>query len=405
MMAVTGPGKRYAAIMSMIGTGHAFSHLYLLVLPPLFPVLREEFGVGYAALGLLVTMMNVASGVCQIPAGILVDRFGARLILIGGLVLMGGSVVLMGFAPGYAAMLVLVILSGAGNSVFHPADYSILSHSVNPQRLGRAFALHTFMGQVGFTIAPPVMIALTAFWGWRAALIAVGLGSVLAAVAIWRWSHMLKDQSANDPEIGETRPAHTGTLALLTPAVITMFGFFVLTAMVTGGLHTFLVTALVQFEDLSLTTANGVLTAYLVATSAGVLLGGIVADRTHRHGFYAGFAQIVCAAAILVLALISLPLALLTTVFVAVGLFQGSVRPSRDMIVRSITPAGATGRVFGIVSVGLNVGAATTPVLIGYLIDIGYGEAFFFIVSALMALTVVTLGLVGRKRREAVPAE
>ncbi len=404
-MAVTGPGKRYAAIMSMIGTGHAFSHLYLLVLPPLFPVLREEFGVSYAALGLLVTMMNVASAVCQVPAGILVDRFGARLILIGGLVLMGGSVLLMGFAPGYAAMLFLVVCSGAGNSVFHPADYSILSHSVDPKRLGRAFALHTFMGQVGFTIAPTVMIALTALWGWRAALVIVGCGSIVAAIAIWRGSHLLKDQSASGTENRGVAPAHTGTLSLLTPAVITMFGFFVLTAMVTSGLQSFLVTTLVQTRLWSLTSANGVLTAFLVATAAGVLLGGIVADRTGRHSLYAGIAQVASAVAVLLLALISLPLAALTAVFVLVGLLQGSIRPSRDMIVRSITPPGATGRVFGIVSVGLNVGAASTPVLIGYLIDIGYGGAFFYILSALMAVTVVTLGLVGRNRRETVAAE
>ena len=162
--------RRNVQVLALIGSGHAVSHFYLLALPPLFPLLRDELDVSYAALGLLVTLFNVATGVAQVPAGFLVDRFGARRLLLLGLALMGAAMTALGFAPSYWLMLVLVAVAGIGNSVFHPADYAILSASVDRAWLGRAFGIHTFTGNIGFMPAPGGMIALTALLGWRGAL-------------------------------------------------------------------------------------------------------------------------------------------------------------------------------------------------------------------------------------------
>jgi len=386
--------KKYAGVMSMIGSGHAMSHFYLLTLPPLFPLLRDEFDVSYAALGLLVAVMNVAMGISQLPAGFLVDRVGARPVLIGGLLLMGAGVALMGFAPGYVALLVLAAMSGIGNAVFHPADYAILSHAIKPDRVGRAFALHTFCGNVGFMIAPTVIIGLTALIGWRGALTAAGGIAIVVALAILRWGKLLEpDDAARAHASAHPAAEMKGIRPLLTPPVLTMFVFFVVIAMITSGIHAFGVTTLVQMQGLGLGSANTVFTAFLVAGSVGVLMGGAIADRTRRHGLFTGIVMAVGAVGLFIMGEPGLSFIVLLIIFIIVGGTQGMIRPSRDMIVRSITPPGATGRVFAFVSIGLNVGAAITPVVFGYLIDIGEVRAIYYVMAAIMLVGISTVGV------------
>src|SRR5918994_2939002 len=187
--------RRNVQVLALVGSGHAVSHLYLLALPPLFPLLRDDLGASYAALGLLVTVFNVATGAAQIPAGFIVDRFGARRLLLLGLTIMGSAMVALGFAPTYWLMLALVALAGIGNSVFHPADYAILTASVDRGWLGRAFGIHTFAGNVGFVMAPATMIALTAVLGWRGALSAAGLVAFVVLGAMLFWGELLRDET------------------------------------------------------------------------------------------------------------------------------------------------------------------------------------------------------------------
>ena len=409
-MAVSAERKRYAAIMGMIGSGHAVSHFYLLALPPLFPLLKAEFGVGYAALGLLVTAFNVATGLVQVPAGILVDRIGARPVLLAGLLLSGLGIGLIGLAGQYWMVLGLVALAGIGNSVFHPADYAILNASVDPKRIGRAFALHTFTGNVGFTLAPATMILLSSLWGWRWALGLAGLAALAVIAGLLAYGHLLKDDRAvPEDAAGAARRgawAAAGIGPLLTPGVLTMFAFFVCMAMVTAGVQSFSVTALVAFQGTGLGPANTVLTAFLMASAAGVLLGGPIADRTARHGLLAAAAMAGSAVLFFLVGNAQLPVLALIAVFAAVGLLQGSVRPSRDMMVRAVTPKGATGRVFAFVSAGLNLGAAVTPVLFGLLIDLGHADWVFFLLAAILLLAIATVGVARTGHRPApAPAE
>jgi MFS family permease len=409
-MAVSAERKRYAAIMGMIGSGHALSHFYLLALPPLFPLLKAEFGVGYAALGLLVTMFNLATGLAQVPAGFLVDRIGARRVLMAGLLLSGLGMGLIGLAPAYWTALGLVVLAGLGNSVFHPADYAILNASVDPRRIGRAFALHTFTGNLGFTLAPATMILLASLWGWRTALGLAGLAAIAVVGLLLAYGHLLKDEATASGGAPGGQGSDSGEAAgfrpLLAPGVLTMFAFFVCIAMVTAGVQSFSVTALVDVQGIGLAPANSVLTAFLIASAGGVLLGGPLADRTSRHGLVAAAAMLGSAVLLLFVGSAQLPLLALIAVFAAVGLLQGSVRPSRDMMVRAVTPKGATGRVFAFVSTGLNLGAAVTPVLFGLLIDLGHAQWTFFLLAAILLLAIATVG-VARARRApaAAPAE
>ena len=406
--------RRNLQVLALIGAGHAVSHFYALALPPLFPLLREQLEVSYAELGLLVTLFNLATGAAQIPAGFLVDRFGARRLLLLGLAIMGAAMAAMGFAPNYWLMLVLVAAVGIGNSVFHPADYAVLSASVDRAWLGRAFGIHTFSGFIGFVLAPGGMIALTALLGWRGAIVAAGLLAFAVLGAMLLCGGVLRDEARRADGARRRASAPTGTRGLLlTAPVLLLFGFYLLNAMLTGGVQSFGVTALNSLHGVDLAFANVILTAFLIAASAGVLLGGMVADHTDRYALVTVGAFGTVALMLLAVALLPLPAAVMLGLFVLVGLLQGSVRTSRDMLVRKITPAGATGRVFAFVMTGLNVGGAITPVLFGVLLDHGAPQLVFLLMAAFAVAVAGIVVLVqaaitaqnARQRQPEVPAE
>ena len=406
--------RRNVQVLALVGAGHAVSHLYLLALPPLFPLLREDLGASYAALGLLVTAFNVATGAAQIPAGFLVDRFGARRLLLLGLGVMGTAMTALGFAPSYWMMLVLVGLAGFGNSVFHPADYAILTASVDRGWLGRAFGIHTFAGNVGFVLAPATMIGLTALLGWRGALSAAGLVAFVVLGAMLLWGELLRDETRS-ADGGRRKDARSsvGTRLLLSWPVLLLFLFYVLAAMFTSGVHSFSVTALNGLWGTDLALANVILSAFLTASALGILLGGLIADHTHRYALLTVAVFGAAAALMVAVGLVPLPAIVIGLLFVAIGLLQGSARTSRDMLVRRVTPPGATGRVFAFVMTGLNVGAAITPVLFGLLLDLGEPRLVFlllalFLIAAAGVVLLAQAAIAARETtagREKLPAE
>jgi MFS family permease len=389
------------------------SHLYLLALPPLFPLLRADLEVSYAALGLLVTAFNVATGAAQIPAGFLVDRFGARRLLLLGLGVMGAAMTALGFAPTYWLMLVLVALAGIGNSVFHPADYAILTASVDRGWLGRTFGIHTFAGNVGFALAPATMIALTAGLGWRGALSAAGLVAFVVLGAMLIWGEILRDEAGSVEGRRRHDETSAGRRLLFSGPVLLLFLFYVLAAMFTSGMQSFSVTALNRLWGTDLAMANVILSAFLSAAAAGILLGGLIADRTRRYALLTIAVFGAAAALILAVGVVPLPALAIGLLFVLIGLLQGSARTSRDMLVRRVTPVGATGRVFAFVMTGLNVGAAITPVLFGLLLDRGEPRLVFvllasFLIAAAGVILLAQAAIAAREalmRQEKLPAE
>jgi len=396
---------RNGRILALVGSGHAMSHFYLLALPPLFPLLRANLDASYAGLGLLVTMMNVATGLTQVPAGFLVDRFGARRLLLAGLVLMGTAMALLGLAQSYWLMLLLAIIAGIGNSVFHPADYALLSASVDRGWLGRAFSIHTFTGNLGFMLAPGGMILLTALFGWRGALVAAGLLAFAPLAAMLVWGDLLREEGAagaGTRGAGPAAPA-AGAPLLLSAPILLLFLFYVLIAMFMSGAQSFLVTALHGFHGTDLALANLILSVFLIASAVGVLLGGVLADRTERYALVTVVAFGAAALLALPLGLLPLPPLLMMGMFAVIGVLQGTVRTSRDMMVRMVTPAGATGRVFAFVMTGLNVGAGITPVLFGLLLDFGRPRLVFLLLVAFLiaaaALVLVIQAVIGAHTR------
>ena len=381
-----------ARILALVGAGHFFAHFYIIVLPPLFPLLHQEFGVSYAALGLIMTAMHVATGVTQVPVGILVDRFGSRRLLALGLLLMGGGMALAGIAGSYWALVGFMAVVGIGNSVFHPADYAIMAAKIDHRRLGRAFSIHTSLGHVGWALAPGIVGGLTALWSWRAALVVVGLAGLAVMAAVLHQGRSLDiDAARSDTPPSRGAAAPKSRWALLTSApMLLFFAFMVLASMVNSGINNFSVSVLVSHYGVSLGGATGVLTAYLTASAVGILLGGVIADRVRRHELVLTAGFLFSAGLLALVASVPLPLIAIGAVFVLAGGALGSMRPSRDMMVTAIAPAGAVGTVFGFVTMGLNVGGAVAPVFFGWLIDRGSATWVFYTAAILMLLALVS---------------
>jgi len=387
------PRGSNAFVQTLIGSGHSLSHFYTLTLPPLFPLMQSELGLSYTALGFLLTLLATTTGCGQVVAGFLVDRFGARVLLVTGLAIMGIGMGAIGFMHSYWAMAACIVLSGLGNCVFHPCDYVILNASIHPSRLGQAFSIHTFGGNVGSAIAPPVMIFLASLLGWRIAVSVAGSLSLVVLLFVLIFGSVLHEKQRKKKTVEAPQPgAKTGWRLLFSAPFLLMFAFYVMGSMAGSGVQSFAVTSMVQFHGLTLDSANMVLTGFLAANALGILVGGYLADRTSRHGPMIAAAFIGSALLAAFTGVLQLSAIVLFLAFAAIGLMQGMTRPSRDIVTRHMTPERDVGKVFAFVSSGLSVGSAIAPAAFGLLLDYGHPQMIFLGIALFLLLGVATIG-------------
>jgi MFS family permease len=385
--------------LGAISTAHWVSHFHLFVLPMLFPFLKQQLGVGFIELGFALTVFAVVSGLTQAPIGFLVDRVGARKILIMGLTLGGGALMMLSLHVSYPWLIACAALLGLANSVYHPADYAILSAHMDEARMGRAFSIHTFAGFLGGAVAPPIMVALVAMAGGNGALLMAGAVGPLVALLLVIIG--LPDAGAAEVRTDGTRAPR---INIMTPAIIVLTVFFTLLNLSNAGIGNFGVVALMGGYGSSFSAANLALTAFLGASAVGVLAGGSLADRTKRHGQVAAACFALNAAIVLVIATITLRPMVLTAAMATAGFLGGVIAPSRDMLVRNAAPPGAAGRAFGIVSTGFNVGGIISPLLFGWIMDQNSPRWVFGASVVFMALTVL-LALVTERNPEQTSLE
>lgn len=385
-MALTaGMAGRETQVVGLISFAHLLSHLYMLVLPPLFPVIRADLGFDYAALGVATAVFALSTGVLQTPMGFLCERIGSRPVLIAGLFLNGAAISLVALVDSYWQLMALMALAGVGSSVFHPADYSILSGTVNEKRLGRAFSIHTFGGSLGFAIAPFVMVSLYELSGWRAAVAIIGGIGVLLSFVLLACSGVIGESGAPKKKSASSL---TWRDMITSPTVMLFFVFYAASSAANAGVSQFAVAALTEIYGISLTTANVVLTVYMIAQLVAVLPGGWLADNTKHHNVSLIISFSVSAVMVALVGISGLPLWLALVLLAITGALRGLVNTSRDIMVRHAVPGPSVGTVFAFVTTGFMVGQGLSPTIYGLLMD-GASPGMVFWASAGFSLICI----------------
>ena len=389
----TSAGERNRVI-GLLSVGHFYSHFSGLILPPVFTMLRQDFDVSYLALGSVMTAYAVTTSVGQIPVGFLVDKFGGRIVLLIGMALLSVSFGLVGVATEFWQIVVLAGLGGLGNSVFHPADYAILSARIQDSVLGRAMSVHAFSGYIGWALAPPFMIGIAALTDWRTAVIAAGVLGLAITAVMFLQGDDLRDR-VGPSEAGARRgpPLAQGLTLMKSPPMMMMFGFFLLTAVTVTGASAFAIVGIDALYGTGEVLAGHALTGYMVTMAVGVLIGGWAADWTKRHNLLASLTITGSTVFMIVLGLGPEPPVVGFVSFAVAGLLMGVASPSRDLLVKAATPPGSIGVAFGFTSTGLGVGTGLGPIFCGWFMDAGEPGWMFVMLGAASALAVVTIVL------------
>jgi len=388
----------HTRIVGAVSAAHFVSHYYILLLAPLLPFVRAEYHVSYTEIGFAFAAFNVVSAALQTPAGFLVDWLGARILLIGGLAVGATAFIIVGLVDSYWVMVAMFALAGVGNTVYHPADYALLSHHVPSDRIGQAFSVHTFAGMLGSAVAPASLLMMQSLWGWRGAFVGAGiLGFAVAAVllAMREYPEVKTVHASREADA----PAAVGWRLLLSAPILLNLIFFVLLAMMSGGLYNYSVVAFGALYGTAVTTANVALTGNLLLSAIGVLIGGMLVGRTTRHGLVAMLGLAGIALFVALVAQFDLGSLALIAAMSAAGFCSGVIMPSRDMIVREVTPPGSFGKVFGFVTTGFNIGGIISPLIFGAIMDHGSPKLVFLLVAAFSLIATVTV--VTRPRRAA----
>jgi len=390
----SGRGREARAI-TVVSAAHFVQHFQTLVIPPLFPFLTAQLGIGFVELGFALTVGNIVAVASQLPIGFLVDRVGSRWMLLAGLAISTLAFTGLGLAPTYPHLLIAMAFVGLSGSVFHPADYAILSAVIPPARVGRAFSFHTFSGFVGNAVAPVTILPIAAAFGLKAAIFVPACIAVAASIPLL----LVRGVDNRQPVAHAGQPAapKIGLTAVLTPNIIFLTGFFALLSLSGSGISNFSVVALRNAFNTPLEVASIALTVYLSLQALGVLAGGFIADKTKRHAEVASVGYAVNACIVLAIGTMGFGAASLFLAMGCAGLLGGLIMPSRDMLVRAAAPPGAMGRTFGVVTSGFSMGGMVGPLLFGFIMD-HHAPRWVFGASVAVMVIVAVVALVGDRR-------
>jgi len=391
------PLKQDASIIGLVGLAHASSHFSHLLLPLMFPVFMKEFGLSYSELGLLMTCFFVVSGCGQATAGFAVDRLGARPLLFISLALLAAASFSASMVTGYVGLLGVAALAGLGNATFHPVDFTILNQRVSPLRLGYAFSAHGLTGNLGWAAAPLFFATLGSLYSWRTAYLLAGGLYILILLVLYVHRDKLSTKVVQRPT--HATAEHDFAFMKL-PVIWWCFGFVLLSTMTLAVVQSFSVSILKAMHGVSFEAATLTLTAYMLCGAVGMFVGGFVAVRTPHSDRVVAIAM---GSAAFLLAMCGTGIfgATGTMVILAgTGFAVGIGGPSRDMMIKKATPQGATGRVYGTVYSGLDVGFAISPILFGAFMDHGWYGATLGGAALVMLLSVVAALGVGRRTNQ-----
>ncbi|WP_062311275.1 MFS transporter [Polynucleobacter sinensis] len=385
-------------VVGLISLAHGSSHFFHLILPPMFPWLKAEFGFNYAELGLLMTIFFVVSCIVQAASGFLVDRIGARPVLFFGVGLLALAALTYSQSNGYAMLVIGAVIAGCGNGIFHPVDYTLINHKISQPNLPYAYSIHGVTGYLGWAAAPAFMVAMTTLFDWRIAFLSAALLETIILLILWmsrgrliddvkgRQAESIATHAAANPGSG---PASTFAFLSL-PAVWLCWIFFFFSMSATTGMQSFAPSALLKIYELPVSSGNYFLTLMSLGGAGGMLLGGYLAKRFAQPERIVTVCFAMSILMCLSLASAWVPFDLLVIPFIVIGAGLGIAAPSRDLIVRAATPAGVSGRVYGIVYSGIDLGAALSPLVFGIFLDAGMPKLLFVGVALLQLMIILT---------------
>lgn len=406
------PLRQDVRTIGLVGVAHGTSHFFHMLLPPLFPLFIRDFGLSYAELGLLVTTFFVISGIGQAAAGFLVDRVGARPVMFAALGCFVLAALSLATATGYTGLMIASMLAGLGNSPFHPVDFTILNKRVSQPRLGHAFSVHGITGNLGWAAAPVFMAGIAAATGsWRVAGAAAAGWALFVLALLWwnrdaiddrqgAWSHETAARAA-----GAAAPAAEHPMAFLKlPSVWLCFSFFFWSTCALSAMQSFASPALQSMYGLPLSITAFVITGFMLCGAAGMIVGGFLVARTERLEKVIGLCLLASATVLCLAGSGWLPGLAAAAVAALAGFGVGLAGPSRDMLIKRAAPPGATGRVYGTVYSGLDLGFAVAAPIFGALMDHGEPRWIFYGAAATLTMGVLSATLVGadvagRRRR------
>jgi MFS family permease len=396
-------------VISLVGAAHFMSHVYILMLPPLFIYARAEYGVSFAQLGIAMSVFGICSAALQVPAGFVVDRFGSSALLIAGLALSATGVAVVGLVPAYWGLVLGYALLGVANTVYHPADYAILSHGVSAPRMAQAYSIHTFLGMAGQAVAPAFMLGMAGLFGWRSGFLGIAVVTYAVAAVLLVQKDALSDRHLARREDGARKaapatPRESRWKILTSGPIVRSFIFFAFLTLTGSALQNFTIVGFGALNGTPAAQASIGLTAFLICNALGVLSGGFIADRFKNPMRIATVGLAASGVCILILAYVNFPIALFVAMLALTGFLNGVIMPSRDLIVRAVTPPGAFGVVFGFVSAGFNVAGMIAPLLYGWLMDQGEPRVIFICSAAFTALAL-TMANTARAKKGAAAAK
>lgn len=383
-----GVWREDATLIGLVGVAHLISHFFQLILAPLLPWVKAEFGLSFSAMGFVMTVLFIVSGITQALAGFVVDRHGPGVTLTVGLLMFVASALTLAASTGYAMLLAGAVLAGIGNGVFHPADFSLLNHRVSPSRLGPAYSVHGLTGSLGWALAPVFLVGIAVPFGWRTSLVAAAaLPLAVGALLLMHRSLFVKPARHAPPASAEPVPL----LAFLRqPAIWWCFAFFAIVAVAASGVQNFAPTVFSAVYGLGVSGAALSVSLFMVASASGMLAGGWLVGRDRRLERNIALALGLSVIGATLIGLSVLPAAYALAAIAVMGFGSGLSGPSRDMLIRSTAPRGATGRVYGVVYSGLDLGIAVGPVLFGGMLDAGHHGAVFLGIAACLLLAMLT---------------
>ncbi|MBE7939958.1 MULTISPECIES: MFS transporter [Ramlibacter] len=397
------PLREDAQVIGLVGVAHMVSHFSQLLLAPLFPWLKDAFHVGYTQLGALMSVFFVVSCAVQASSGFLVDRWGPRPILLGGLGLIATAAFGFATSPSYEVMALWAVVAGVGNGVFHPVDYTLLNRKVSAPRLGHAYSVHGITGNLGWALAPALVVPVAMAFSWRHALAAAGTLALAVFVLVWFNRGRLALAPSHRPG-ASVQAAGSSFGFLRIPAVWMCFWFFFLYAVVLSVVQAFAPEAARQLHDVPVALTAACLTVYMVCSAGGMVLGGFLASDPQRCERIVGAGMGMAATVALVVGLAPVPALAVPALFGAMGFCAGIAGPSRDLLVKRSTPENATGRVFGVVYSGLDIGQAIAPLVFGALMDHRQYQGVWLGLVLTQAVLITSAFNVRRVRRTASPA-